>query len=847
MDETTIYKEGYLLKRGKIIKNWKKRYFVYQDHYLFYYNNQSKKIKKGVINLFEAKIKECPNEFKNEINIFKIITKNRILYLKCDDSNMMYDWIDCLTKYGKDNKIILLDFNEDYNEEEIYKNKNSKNGNLENDLNLENEEANDENLSLTLTDENLDVETSHSSSAILGNLQNNLQNSNFLENTYLDIVDSNILKDKNLTKEEQEYLLQREIDLQNTLQNNLQNNGLQQQQPVTVRVKSEKKINNMLSSGKVIDNNNNKNNKKNSETLQQKKNQIPNDITSFFIQQSEKSQLNLEEEEEEENNVDRKSQQYLQKKIVTLVTPIEKDNPLERAFKDITLFSKYGNENENKKDNLILIKENVIQNRKEEELYNFYTRHVDTTLQNTDNIVYNEKNTNFGNENFMEYLYSNITIFILLSLFFIKFIYTSYILNNYIYFTIFNLNILFEFIFIFPIFLFLIIEFNYFKNDIFRLYKYVYEFKYFKNINLKKNYLNQIYLFLFLFLIIISILEYFINIGFLNIFINNNNGFLFITQIGNLFLNNLNSLFILIFILNNFYFYFIFILLILNILYLFLLPYLSLYSLLITNLFITLLFLVYFIYHFKLINFLNLEILQRIFYKYLKIFLYNYQPFLLLLINNIIIYKNNLNNYIPYLVILTYQLIFFKIGILLNYLNTKYNINYLNKLNIKYIILLNIKSIFNLFLYFIIFITLFIVLDIPNIVETDLWKISLITNILFILQHLYQSYLCTFPNLVIIYNHFIYFIVLLPLNLLFLLKFNNIRMLFILQCAIYSLNLIFYCFYFYYHVFYTIRRNYLKMVAHAETKMENDENSLFDSDNQDYNGINKQQQIEEEE
>jgi len=87
-------KEGYLTKRGIVVKNWKRRWFVQQGSLLLYYKKQSDPFPAGEILLNEATQIDCLAEsVDNKAFCFVIKTPGREFFISADNGKEMYDWI----------------------------------------------------------------------------------------------------------------------------------------------------------------------------------------------------------------------------------------------------------------------------------------------------------------------------------------------------------------------------------------------------------------------------------------------------------------------------------------------------------------------------------------------------------------------------------------------------------------------------------------------------------------------------------------------------------------------------------------------------------------------------------
>lgn len=100
--KNTINHQGWLTKCGKVIKNWKHRYFVLNDNMLYYYKTDKASQPAGCINMYKTTIEKIPqnNPEKQlpEKYGMKITTEFRVFYLCSNDEQTISDWISVLTK-----------------------------------------------------------------------------------------------------------------------------------------------------------------------------------------------------------------------------------------------------------------------------------------------------------------------------------------------------------------------------------------------------------------------------------------------------------------------------------------------------------------------------------------------------------------------------------------------------------------------------------------------------------------------------------------------------------------------------------------------------------------------------
>eukprot|EP01132_Coremiostelium_polycephalum_P009911 gene9911-12154_t len=89
LTRNNIIKEGYLTKIGEIVKNWKRRWFIFENGYLFYLRNQSSSKVLGTIPLIGSKIDSVQLESKS----FSVVTKDRTYLMIADTEQDTSDWV----------------------------------------------------------------------------------------------------------------------------------------------------------------------------------------------------------------------------------------------------------------------------------------------------------------------------------------------------------------------------------------------------------------------------------------------------------------------------------------------------------------------------------------------------------------------------------------------------------------------------------------------------------------------------------------------------------------------------------------------------------------------------------
>eukprot|EP00164_Ancoracysta_twista_P012231 GFYU01019148.1.p1 GENE.GFYU01019148.1~~GFYU01019148.1.p1 ORF type:complete len:123 (-),score=15.06 GFYU01019148.1:43-411(-) len=89
-----ILKQGWLYKKGKVVKNWKRRYFVLlSNRQMQYFEKDNTEVPKGTINLNVPNIDVSPSKDKEAQSrglAFDIVTPART-YVICADDQQSYD------------------------------------------------------------------------------------------------------------------------------------------------------------------------------------------------------------------------------------------------------------------------------------------------------------------------------------------------------------------------------------------------------------------------------------------------------------------------------------------------------------------------------------------------------------------------------------------------------------------------------------------------------------------------------------------------------------------------------------------------------------------------------------
>ena len=90
-------KFGYLIKKGAVVRNWKRRWFILIRLSLLYYEEQNSQFSIGALNLFDAKISisndvlelKCPHSFTVSKGQKVSLIEDRTFYVK---GNTVHEW-----------------------------------------------------------------------------------------------------------------------------------------------------------------------------------------------------------------------------------------------------------------------------------------------------------------------------------------------------------------------------------------------------------------------------------------------------------------------------------------------------------------------------------------------------------------------------------------------------------------------------------------------------------------------------------------------------------------------------------------------------------------------------------
>lgn len=108
-------RDGWMIKKGDVVKSWKKRYFKLVGSLLFYYRKVGGTPAGHIFMVETTRLPDClPDPLPDRPFCFTISTPNRDYYLCADSGEDMYDWVQMLrtskqylskpSSYGNNNK-----------------------------------------------------------------------------------------------------------------------------------------------------------------------------------------------------------------------------------------------------------------------------------------------------------------------------------------------------------------------------------------------------------------------------------------------------------------------------------------------------------------------------------------------------------------------------------------------------------------------------------------------------------------------------------------------------------------------------------------------------------------------
>ena len=95
MSEFGCLKEGYLIKQGRNVKSWRKRFFLLQTNVLYYFRTDKDTVSKGFV-LFKDIVRIDERHTDSHPNIIAIVCKSRILLLSIDNVVEASSWAQVL-------------------------------------------------------------------------------------------------------------------------------------------------------------------------------------------------------------------------------------------------------------------------------------------------------------------------------------------------------------------------------------------------------------------------------------------------------------------------------------------------------------------------------------------------------------------------------------------------------------------------------------------------------------------------------------------------------------------------------------------------------------------------------
>jgi len=108
-------RDGWMIKKGDVVKNWRKRYFKLIGSLLFYYRKTGGTPAGYIFMMETTRLPDCLSEpLQDRPFCFTISTPNRDYYVCADSGEEMYDWVQILrtskqylskpSSYGNNNK-----------------------------------------------------------------------------------------------------------------------------------------------------------------------------------------------------------------------------------------------------------------------------------------------------------------------------------------------------------------------------------------------------------------------------------------------------------------------------------------------------------------------------------------------------------------------------------------------------------------------------------------------------------------------------------------------------------------------------------------------------------------------
>ncbi len=94
IDPASVTKEGWLIKQGHVVKNWKQRWFVLANSELSYFKTKDDSKAAGVIDLAAAEVRVSGlREHCMELN-----TPEKVFYISTGGKKELYEWMNTIRK-----------------------------------------------------------------------------------------------------------------------------------------------------------------------------------------------------------------------------------------------------------------------------------------------------------------------------------------------------------------------------------------------------------------------------------------------------------------------------------------------------------------------------------------------------------------------------------------------------------------------------------------------------------------------------------------------------------------------------------------------------------------------------
>merc|ERR1712176_884078 len=99
-EESKLINSGWMYKKGKVVSNWKRRYFeLFDDGKLYYYTDETKRSKKTQKGIADLSIIIGLNSVDNKN--FEVITPTRIWCFQCKFKSECDDWMEAMKNIEK--------------------------------------------------------------------------------------------------------------------------------------------------------------------------------------------------------------------------------------------------------------------------------------------------------------------------------------------------------------------------------------------------------------------------------------------------------------------------------------------------------------------------------------------------------------------------------------------------------------------------------------------------------------------------------------------------------------------------------------------------------------------------